>query len=330
MLRYSVAIIFLSFLLACNNAADKPDVSDIKVAVKLNRFEESFFAADTNNLVASIQNLNKQYPDFYPLFSQQFIGSDEPNIKAFIYYHQFLYDSLKKKYPDLNWLKEDLNEAMRYVKHYFPTYKVPNFFTYIGPFNSPGIVILDNSIGIGLHQYAGKNFSAYSSPEILEMYPQYISRRFDKEYILPNAIKGVVASIYPDSSDGRPLIEQMIEKGKEWYLLDKFLPDINDSLITGFTGDQLKWTTTNEANIWSQITTTEDIYSVDPEVIQRYIGPAPFTNTMSQEYSPGNLGQWIGWQIVKRYVEKNPGLSLEKIIKTPASTIYNEAKYKPK
>jgi hypothetical protein len=122
----------------------------------------------------------------------------------------------------------------------------------------------------------------------------------------------------------------MIEKGKEWFLLDKFLPDVHDSLKTGFTGDQLKWTTSNEGNILAQIIETEDIYSIDPEVIQRYIGPAPFTQTMSQEYSPGNLGQWIGWQIVKKFADKNPDFSLDKIVKTSARTIYNEAKYKPK
>jgi len=330
MFRYCIATIFFSFLLACNSANNKPDVSDIKVDVKLSRFEESLFKADTGNLTATLQTISRQYPDFYPLFTEQFVGKDEPNIKAFIYYHRFLYDSIKKKYPDFSWLKDDLNEAVRYVKYYYPSYKEPHFFTYIGPFNSPGIVILENSIGIGLHQYAGKNFSPYSAPEIAEMYPYYISRRFDKEYILPNSLKGIIAGIYPDSSDGRPLIEQMIEKGKEWYLLNKFLPDVHDSLKTGFTGDQLKWVTANEANIWTQVTTTEDIYSIDPEVIQRYIGPAPFTNTMSQDYSPGNLGQWIGWQIVEKYAAKNEKLSLEQIVKTPARTIYNEAKYKPK
>ena len=43
-------------------------------------------------------------------------------------------------------------------------------------------------------------------------------------------MKSVADDIYPDKSVGRPLIEQMIEKGKHWFLLDKFLPDAPDSV----------------------------------------------------------------------------------------------------
>lgn len=330
MFRIYIVVFFLFFLTACNNDDNKPDVSGITVNTQLKRFEESFFKIDTNNIASGQQAIRQQFPEFYGVFTREFIGEDEANIKAFIQYHFFLYDSLKKKYPDLNWLKKDLNDNLRYVKHYYPNYKIPDFFTFIGPFNSPGIATLQNSIGIGLHQFAGKDFSVYSAPEIVEMYPYYISRRFDKEYMLPNIMKGIISGIYPDQSAGRPMIEQMIEKGKEWFLLDKFLPDAHDSVKTGFTTNQAKWAKANEGNIWVQVIETEDIYSIDPAVIQRYIGPAPFTQGMTQENSPGNLGQWIGWQIVKKFADKNPKLSVDQIVKTPAKIIYNEAKYKPK
>lgn len=322
-------VLVCSFFLSCSNN-DKPNVSSIKVNVTLQRFEKDFFKLDTNNLDEGIQQLQKTYPEFTPLFLERFIGTSPSDIKMFIQYHHFLNDSLQKKYPDFDWLKNDIKEALQFVKHYFPSYREPAFFTYIGPLNSPGIAILQNKMGIGLHQYAGKHFSFYQDPQIVEMYPMYISRRFDKEYMLPNSIKGVISEIYPDSSDGRPLIDQMVEKGKEWFLLRRFLPDVHDTLITGFTGQQQNWVKKYEGAIWTQIISTEDIFSIDPEAIQRYIGPAPFTQNMPQEYSPGNLGQWIGWQIVEKYAEKNAKLSLEQIVKTPARTIYNEAKYKPK
>jgi len=330
MFRISFALFFFIFFAACNSEESKPDVSGIKVEIQLKRFEERFFGVDTNNIAAGLQGTRQEFPEFYPVFTQEFIGEDESNIKAFIQYHRFLYDSLKKKYTDFNWMKKELDDNLRYVKHYYPAYKIPSFFTYIGPFNSPGIAVLQNSIGIGLHQYGGKNFSVYSTPEIVEMYPYYISRRFDKEYMLPNIMKGVISGIYAEQSGGKPLIEQMIEKGKELVLLDKFLPGAPDSVKTGFTTDQLKWTEANEGNIWVQLIETEDIYSIDPAVIQRYIGPAPFTQGFQQEDSPGNLGQWIGWKIVQKFADKNPDLSLDQIVKTPAKVIYNEAKYKPR
>lgn len=338
---------FIVLLASCNNGKDKPDVSDIRVDARLDRFEQAFFGMDTANVPQSLSTLYKKFPEFYPVFMDKILGLEQYHraeangnvtmlpltdeaVRQFIEYHAFLHDSLRAKYRDMDWLKRDLDQSLRYVKHYFPSYKIPSFTTYIGPMNTPGTVVLENTIGIGLHQYAGKNASIYSAPEIVEMYPLYISRRFDKEYMVANSIMGVVSAIYPDSSKGRPLIEQMVEKGKEWLLLDKFLPDAPDSVKTGFSQDQLEWCEEHEGNIWSQVTRMEDIYTLEPSVIQNYIGPAPFTQGMPQEYSPGNLGQWIGWRIVQRYAEKNPAMTLQQILQTPARKIFSESKYKPK
>jgi len=122
----------------------------------------------------------------------------------------------------------------------------------------------------------------------------------------------------------------MIEKGKQWYLLDKFLPGSPDSVKTGYTQKQLEWCNRNEGEIWSIIIKNEDLNSINPTVIQSYIGEAPFTQGFSQENSPGNLGQWIGWQIVKKYAEKNPSLQPGDIMRTNARKILDEAKYKPR
>jgi len=143
-------------------------------------------------------------------------------------------------------------------------------------------------------------------------------------------MKSVADDIYPDKSVGRPLIEQMIEKGKHWFLLDKFLPDAPDSVKTGYTKKQLNWVEENEGNIWAYIVKNEnDIYSIDPATIQTYIGEAPNTQVMT-EAAPGNIGQWVGWRIVQEYSEKHKDFSVQQILEAPAKTIFEEAKYKPK
>jgi hypothetical protein len=193
-----------------------------------------------------------------------------------------------------------------------------------------GIVLTPYHLGIGLQQYAGKNFSVYKDQQLQEIYPEYISRRFDQEYIVPNSMKAIVDDVYGDSSTGRPLIEQMIEKGKQWYLLDKFLPEYNDTLKTGFTKKQLEWCKSNEGNVWGYFLSNVDLYSIDPAIIQDYIGDAPFTRGMPEGSAPGNIGQWVGWQIVKTYAEKMVDTPLQQLLNTPARTIFQEGKYKPK
>ncbi|MBD0333698.1 MAG: hypothetical protein ICV66_13710, partial [Chitinophagaceae bacterium] len=191
------------------------------------------------------------------------------------------------------------------------------------------IVLTENYLGIGLQQYAGKNFSVYQTQLLQQLFPSYISRRFDKEYIVPNCIKAIVDDIFSDQSVGRRLIEQMIAKGKQWYLLDHFLPDVPDSTKTGFTQRQLDWCKENEGNAWSYIIANENIYSIEPQVIQTFLGEAPFTQGMP-ESSPGNVGQWIGHRIVQTFAEKNSELTVQQILATPAKKIFEEAKYRPK
>lgn len=328
--------LLLALFVSCSNGKNKPNVSNIKVAISIERFEKGFFSADTNNLAASLAALQAKFPTFYPVYIKQILQlpastpANENVIRQVISSYRPIYDSIEKKYTNLNWLKDELATGFRYVKYYYPSYKVPGVITFIGTFDAPGIILTPNYLAIGLHQYAGKNFSVYKDPQIQEMYPSYISRRFDKEYITANSMKAIADDIYPDNNAGKPLIEQMIEKGKQWFLLDKFLPDTPDSIKTGYTKKQIDWAVSNEGNIWGYLIKNTDIYTIDPEIIQDYIGEGPFTRGMPEEVSPGNIGQWIGWQIVKKFADENPKLSIDQVIKTPAKTIYNEARYKPK
>ncbi len=322
-------------LIACKSEKNKPDVSNIRIDLKVERFEQSFFKIDTNNIAEGLSHLRTAHPAFYPVFMQHIIGvnpidnSSFAVLKNIISGYRNINDSIQEKYNSLDWLKTDLADGFRYVKHYYPDYKVPAIITYISTLDAPGIVMTPEYLGIGLQQFAGKNFSAYKSAEIQQMYPAYISRRFDKEYIVANAMKAVVDDIYPDKSTARPLIEQMIEKGKQWFLLDHFLPDTPDSIKTGYTKKQLDWVKENEGNMWAYITKNENLYSVEPPTIQTYIGEAPFTQGMP-ESSPGNIGQWVGWRIVQQYAERNKELSLQQVLQVEPKIIFEEAKYRPK
>lgn len=327
-------LLFFILIWSCNNS-NKPDVSNIKVDVKIKRFEQSFFQIDSNNISAGLTKVRNSFPDFYPFFFQYILQLNPADtssagiIKAIITGYRDVNDTIQLKYNNLNWLQKDLEESFRYVKYYFPQYTIPGVITFVATLDAPGIVLTPTDLGIGLHQYAGKNFSVYKDEQVQQLYPSYISRRFDKEYIVPNSMKAVVDDIYPDQTVGKPLIEQMVEKGKQLYLLDHFLPDAHDTLKTGYTKTQLEWVRENEGNVWSYLIQNENIYSIEPNVIQIYMGEAPFTQNMP-ESSPGNIGQWIGRQIVKKFANSSDTLTLQKVLQTPTKKVFEGAKYRPK
>ena len=220
-----------------------------------------------------------------------------------------------------------MTESFRYIKYYFPRYDLPpKVVSYIGPFDGPGVAITRFTLAIGLQSYAGKDASFYAGQD---HYPTYITRRFEPAYIIPNCLTALAQDIFPDSSEGRPLLDQMITKGKYWWLAGELQPTIADSIRTGFTQAQLNWCNSHESDIWNFFLQNTDLYTLDPDIIKNYIGDGPKTQGMP-DTSPGNIGAWVGWQIVKKYVQAHTDITPEALMRTPVRRIFEEAKYKPK
>jgi hypothetical protein len=337
--RLLAALFILSFA-ACKSHDNRPDVSAIHVDdIQIVRFDTAFFNLDSNHIEAGLFQLNQRYPYFAQDFVANILGagpmSDTSRIafeaaREFYVSYLRIRDSLEPKYRDLGWLGKQLEWGFRYVRYYFPQYRLPpKVVAFIGPFDGPGVAITAYTLAIGLQSYAGKNFSFYLTGKGQDLYPQYISRRFEPEYINANCMNAIAEDIFPDSSDGRPLIEQMITKGRYLWLAGKLMPDAPDSITTGFSQSQLNWCVNNEAGVWNFFLQATDLYTVDPDIIKNYIGEGPKTLGMPDN-SPGNIGAWVGWRIVQKYVNQHEGISPTELMRVPARTIFEESKYKPK
>jgi hypothetical protein len=342
-------ILFFLLVTACTNKKGIPDVSDIKVAMPVYRFDKDLFSLDTNNLQEGLGKFSSNYSNIAPIFFGGILGlpvdsmgrlASTEGVKRFISLSQSIYKDVADKYKNFDPVQKEIEQAFRFVKHYFPNYKVPTITTIVGPPDALAQMksgeptpnfITDETLGISLQFYLGKNSPMYQEEYFIQnVAPLYRSRRFDKEYICSDVMKLVADDLYPDKSKTLPLIEQMVEKGKQWFILDKFMPLTADSVKTGYTQDQLNWCKEYEGKIWSHLVKNENLQSLTPAVIQAYLGEAPFTQGLSQQDSPGNIGQWIGWQIIKKYISKNPNITIDDLMKMPAAGIIEEAKYKPK
>lgn len=346
---YRISLVLLIVLaISCKHDKNHPDVSSIKVSVPVQRFEKSLFNLDTNQMVNGLPALQRNYPTFLPIFLNNILGlprwdaSTAPvydqQLRFFVRQGRGLYDAAEQKYADFSDVQRQFEEAFRYVKYYYPGYKTPKLITLIGPIDA--LAKLNNSyipdflgrdfLGISLQFYLGRTFPIYQDQNyMLNVVPEFRSRRFDKPYIIADGMQVIVDDIYADTSATRPLIEQMIEKGKQWYLLDHFLPEAPDSIKTGYTQKQLQWCKENEGNIWTYITKNTDLYTIDPETIKVYIGESPSTEGMP-EASPGNIGPWVGLQIVNAYAARHTELSLQKVLATPSNALFQESRYKPR
>jgi hypothetical protein len=338
--------LLLCALFACGDK-NTPDVSDIKVNLTAYRFDKDFFAIDTNQLLPSLQQLGQQYPWFVTDYFQNILGtppfSDTSLIpqqltKQFLRDYAPFHDAINKTFANTSGIEASVKKALQYVKFYFPAYKAPEkLIFFIGPMDAfyqaslggYADVITPAGLAVGLHLHLGEDFPLYTNEMGRMLYPAYISRRFTPAYIPVNCMKNIIDDIYPEKTNGRPLIEQMVEKGKRLYVLDKLMPETPDTLKIGYTKRQLQGCFTSEGRIWNFILTNSLLMNSDVSIVKNYLNDAPNTPEFGED-SPGYIGLFTGWQIVKKYMDKHADLSLPALLQKPAMNIYQESKYKPK
>jgi hypothetical protein len=162
-------------------------------------------------------------------------------------------------------------------------------------------------------------------------FPLYKIARMNKTYIPVDCMKGWAQSEFP----GGPMVEksllsQMIYQGKILYFLDAMMPDISDTLKIGYTNTQLDWCVKNEKNIWAFFIEKKLLFSSNSVEFLKFINDGPTTNGLPKE-APAQLGSWIGWQIVREYMNNNKNVTLEELMKEPnEQKVLNLSKYKPK
>jgi hypothetical protein len=85
----------------------------------------------------------------------------------------------------------------------------------------------------------------------------------------------------------------------------------------------------NEGKIWSFFLTNSMLMSNDPSLVKNYMGDAPNTQELGP-VSPGYIGLFVGWQIVKKYMSQHKEMKLPELLNVPAMKLFEESKYKPK
>ncbi len=293
------------------------EVSKIPIDLTIHRFDREFADATADD----IPKLKSKYPYLFP---NQF--PDSVWIAKLTDTIQLeLSEEVDKAFGDFQTETEDLESLFQYVVHYFPKYKVPKVVTLTSDVRFEDRVILtDSLLLLGLDNYLGKDHHFYQGIQ------RYIANGLDKRFLTSDVASAVGKKLikYPRN---RTFLSRMVYYGKELYLKDKLLPNISDAQKIGYAPEEMEWAKANEEQIWRYFVEQELLYSTDPKLDRRFLDPAPFSKfqlALDNE-SPGRLGRYMGWQIVRSFMEKNE-ISLPQLLELPADEIFKKSNYKPK
>ncbi|MGF6845914.1 hypothetical protein QFZ51_001149 [Chitinophaga sp. W3I9] len=338
--KYTLLISCVAALLgtaACNSGNKAPDVSHIAMNVSLSRFDSALFTIDTNNIQPGLAKLHEAYPVFLPLYITDILNLgaySDSNAAVQQQLHLFLttpdFRQLEKavsaKYGSHSTLKPELEQCFRYIKYYIPSFRPPRVVTFISGIANYGAITVDSILGIGLDMYMGEDFPPYAQ---IPDYPDYMVHRFAPQYITTNCMQVIQQQLYPPARKNGNLLEQMMEAGKQQYFLDKVLPETPDTIKLGYTKSQLDWCRENERMIWQFFVQNNLVYSSDWQQINHFIGDGPSTQGMP-EGAPGKIANFVGWQIIKKYMSEHKDVTLQQLMESKEVTeIFKASKYRP-
>ncbi len=333
MKRLLLITLLLSSIYACNKNPFDIDVSNIKVDLKVKRFDIDFFNINQDKIYYEIPELQKKYGDFFDTYTAQLIGIGLPdqkdfydNLNEFFYYcnQQDLANTVWKTFPaDDKFIETTLTNAFKHYKYYFPDKQIPSIITCVSGFNV-SVFSGNDFIGISLDKYLGKDFKPYKS-----MFDNYLIRRMTKEMIPVDVMRMIAVTEFPYDNSSNSLMDKMIYEGKIQYFIAAMLPDVADTLKWGYTELQWGWANEYEKKIWDYMVDQKVLFSHNTMDIKTYTGEAPFTTPFQNNSAP-RAGTFIGYKIVESYMENNPDINLQKLMaNTKYMDIYNFSYYKP-
>lgn len=317
-MRKKIAVLLLLiFAIGCKKESkNKIDVSHIAVDVKVGRFDIDFYTSSKETL----SETKKKYPLLFPHHNDS-VWINKINNKD----EQELFTETQKVFTSFLPEERQLQSLFQHIQYYNPKFTVPTIITILTNIDYENrVVYANNFLLISLDAYLGANHEFYND------FPKYISQNNTRERIIVDVANIFINKQVPPSNR-RTFLDKMIYEGKKMYLLDCYLPEVPDAAKIGYSNEKFAWAKNSEENIWRYFIDRDLLYSTDSKLNQRFLDVAPFSKFYLNEdnLSPGQIGIYIGWQIVRAFMQHN-AISLQELMIASGEDILKKSKYKPK
>ncbi|NOQ71715.1 MAG: hypothetical protein GQ574_06935 [Crocinitomix sp.] len=334
-MRNKITAIILLCLVVTSCSTDKldVDVSAIELDLEFDRFEKSMFAGESPDEMRTVNaDLIERGGELYEFYVYDMLRSGsvyDDSIGEYLWYFvsdsmmQLVNSDMETEFADFTQIEDQLTDAFKHLRYHLPDALVPNkIITYNSAF-SFGVISSDSVIGVGLEMFLGPENSIVKEIR----FPVYMKEKMRREYMPVDVAQSWLTANVVGDDRGETFLSSMIYFGKLMYTLEAMMPEFEEHLIVRYTKDEYDYARASEYSIWQYLVDMDWIYSVDMKVKLRFFEEAP--TTVGIDDSPGRIGQFMGWQMVRSYMNANEDVTLEELLKETSETKILKA-YKPK
>lgn len=310
-----IIAVFSIILTSCEET--KPDVE-----VKIRRFEKELMAVKSQPEMATllqkneniVKSLYRTFPDDTAFVSHMYYLASHPETRK-------LYDQTQSEFGELADIQKELVEAFVNIKSNFTDFKEPKIVTTFSGLEND-LFVSDTLIIIALESFLGPK-APYRPDQ-----PNYILKRYSKEYIVPTVIRYLSNSYNKLDPKDQSFLADMLFFGKSLEFTKEMLPNTPDSLIMGYSAIELTETWEAQDLVWAHVVDKNLLYNPNPHLKEKYFGERPAVPEIGPK-CPGRIGQWLGWRIIQRYRTENPKVTFQELMANanPAE-ILRESKYR--
>lgn len=293
--------------------------------VEVVEFNKVLFALDTANFEESYRAIIPQYQEYL---------YETPSEVDILALKELVTDTFMLKinqlacetFPDIQLVNKEIKDVYQHYKYYFPEKNIPKTFTEVmGIYSNRPVSIGDEYITIGLDFYLGNKDLVYDKMG----FRRYKSRRMQPFSLTRDLAQEFYYHTYGNRKNQKSVLAEMIERGKEYYFIEAMNPSLPDSVILGYSLQQMEWAEVNEGAVWAAVVGNNMLFTNVLDNKRMLFNDGPFTASFGNN-SPARLGDFLGLKIVRSFMSNNDETLVELMQMTDYQDILQKSKYKPR
>ncbi len=318
-------------LIACGKHRLEVDTSGVKVEIAFTDLDRQVWTTPINQLPALRSQWTNQLGEIYDYhfgYCMQ-IGKvvDTAFVNAISDYRndpmiQKLEEEIQTQFADKAKLEKELQEGFLRCFAMNKDAGYPKQIVWHNSLFQASTFANETQLAIGLERYLGSN-----SPTVKSLPPEpfydWIKAKFDAQFLVRDAIYNWILTNGLDVEQGN-LAERMINYGKALALVEAALPNQTEEQILRYSKENFEWAVENESSFWRFLVDQKALFKTDEKNAANYFNDGPFTIGLPEK-GPDRLGQYLGWRIVKQYINKNK-MDAKTLIQTPYNKILQNYK----